>query len=102
MKITHPRTTRPPLRTGGENKRTLSAGKVLLIALAAAAFSGLLAYKLTQTYFPTGFKTGLWTIAEELAIGQLPELLAGAVVVSLAIIAVALGLSWWTFRRQEL
>lgn len=65
MKITPPRTTRDPLRTGGENKRTLSAGKVLLIALAAAAFSGLLAYKLTQTYFPTGFKTGLWSIAEQ-------------------------------------
>ncbi len=46
--------------------------------------------------------TGLWGISEELAIGHMPDLLVGPVAVGLAIIAIALGLSWLTFRRQEL
>jgi ABC-2 type transport system permease protein len=69
------------------------------IGLAAFLVTGFLSVvPALSRYLPTG----LWTIAEELAIGQLPGVLAGAVLVSLATIAVALGLSWWTFRRQEL
>jgi len=77
-------------------RSALVAGGIGLAAFLVTGFLSIV--PAASRYLPTG----LWTIAEELAIGQLPGVLAGAVLVSLATIAVALGLSWWTFRRQEL
>lgn len=77
-------------------RSALVAGGIGLAAFLVTGFLSIV--PAVSRYLPTG----LWTIAEELAIGQLPGVLAGAVLVSLATIAVALGLSWWTFRRQEL
>jgi ABC-2 type transport system permease protein len=44
----------------------------------------------------------LWTAADMLALGTVPDPLLGPVLVNVAIIAVALGLASWSFRRQEL
>lgn len=69
------------------------------IGLAAFLVTGFLSVvPALARYLPTG----LWSISEELAIGHVPELLVGPVAVGLAIIAMALGLSSWAFRRQEL
>ena len=46
--------------------------------------------------------TGLWGAADVLAVGEVPDPLLGPVVVNIAIIGIAVGLSWWAFRRQEL
>ena len=46
--------------------------------------------------------TSLWGAADRLAVGTVPDLLAGPVLVNAAIVAVALGAAWWSFRRQEL
>jgi ABC-2 type transport system permease protein len=66
---------------------------------AALIVSGILsALPGIGAYLPTS----LWGIADRLALGTVPEPLGGAVLVNLAIIAAAVGLAWWSFRRQEL
>jgi ABC-2 type transport system permease protein len=46
--------------------------------------------------------TSLWGAADAMALGGVPDGLAGPVLASLALILAALGLAWWSFRRQEL
>ncbi len=74
----------------------LVAGGIGLAALLVAGFLSVIPG--LAPYLPTG----LWGISDELAIGDVPDLLIGPIAVNLAIIVVALGLSWWSFRRQEL
>lgn len=50
------------------------------------------------SYLPTG----LWGIADELAIGHRPDPLIGPIVFNLAVVATAIALAWWSFSRQEL
>jgi ABC-2 type transport system permease protein len=46
--------------------------------------------------------TSLWGAAITLALGTTPEPLVGPVLANVAVIGAALGLAWWSFRRQEL
>jgi ABC-2 type transport system permease protein len=46
--------------------------------------------------------TSLWGAADLLALGQVPDPLAGPVLVNVGIVLVAVGLAWWSFRGQEL
>jgi hypothetical protein len=46
--------------------------------------------------------TSLWGAADALALGTVPDALAGPVLANVALILAALGVSWWSFRRQEL
>lgn len=46
--------------------------------------------------------TGLWGLADTLGIGTVPDPLVGPVLFNLAIIAAALALAGWSFRRQQL
>jgi ABC-2 type transport system permease protein len=46
--------------------------------------------------------TSLWGAAGALAVGTVPDPLVGPVLVNVALILAALGLAWWSFRRQEL
>jgi len=46
--------------------------------------------------------TSLWAAADLLALGSLPDPLAGPVVANLLFAAGAVGAAWWAFRRQEL
>ena len=46
--------------------------------------------------------TSLWGAADALALGRVPDPLAGPVLVNVALVAGALGLALWRFRRQEL
>jgi ABC-2 type transport system permease protein len=50
------------------------------------------------TYMPTS----LWGAADLLAIGTVPDPLAGPIVVNILLAAAAIGLAWWSFRRQEI
>jgi len=74
----------------------LAAGGSGLAALLAAGV--LSALPGIGPYLPTS----LWGAADRLAVGTVPDLLAGPVLVNAAIVAVALGAAWWSFRRQEL
>lgn len=69
------------------------------IGFAALIVSGVLsALPGVGQYLPPG----LWGAADQLAVGRVPEALPGQVLVSVAIILVAVGLSGLSFRRQEL
>jgi ABC-2 type transport system permease protein len=46
--------------------------------------------------------TSLWGAADVLALGTAPDPLLGPVLVNVALVAIAVGLAWWSFRRQEL
>jgi ABC-2 type transport system permease protein len=46
--------------------------------------------------------TSLWGAAGALALGTVPDPLAGPVVANVALILAALVVAWWSFRRQEL
>jgi ABC-2 type transport system permease protein len=46
--------------------------------------------------------TSLWGAAQALAVGTVPDPLAGPVLVNVALVIVALGVAWWVFDRQEL
>jgi ABC-2 type transport system permease protein len=46
--------------------------------------------------------TSLWGAAEVLALGTLPDPLAGPIVANVAFVIAAVGLAWWRFARQEL
>ncbi len=46
--------------------------------------------------------TSLWGAAGALALGTVPDPLAGPVLANVGLILAALGLAWWAFRRQEL
>lgn len=46
--------------------------------------------------------TSLWGAAGALALGTVPDPLAGPVLANVALILATLGLAWWRFRRQEI
>ena len=46
--------------------------------------------------------TSLWGAADALALGTVPDPLAGPVLANVILVLAALGLAWWSFRRQEL
>jgi ABC-2 type transport system permease protein len=69
------------------------------IGIAALLVAGILsALPVVGPYLPTG----LWGLADRLALGEMPDPLAGPVLVNVGVIVVAVALSWWAFRRQEL
>lgn len=74
----------------------LVAGGVGLVALLLAGFISIVPD--LAPYLPTG----LWGIANELAIGTTPASMVGPVVANVAIIVIACALSAWSFQRQEL
>ncbi len=45
---------------------------------------------------------GLWGAAGALAVGTVPDPLAGPVLANVGLILATLGLAWWSFRRQEI
>ncbi len=77
-------------------RSALAAGGIGFAALLAAGV--LSALPGIGPYLPTS----LWGAADRLAGGTVPDLLAGPVLVNAAIVAVALGAAWWSFRSQEL
>jgi ABC-2 type transport system permease protein len=46
--------------------------------------------------------TGLWGLADQLAVGTLPDPLVGPVLINVAIILASVALAGWSFQRQEL
>jgi hypothetical protein len=74
----------------------LVAGGVGIVALLAAGFVSVAPG--LAPYLPTG----LWDISNQVAVGSMPDGVAGSVVVNVAIIVIALAVSTWSFRRQEL
>jgi ABC-2 type transport system permease protein len=69
------------------------------IGIAALLVAGVLsALPVVGAYLPTG----LWGLADQLAVGVVPDPLLGPVLASVAIVIVAVGVAWWSFRRQEL
>lgn len=75
---------------------TLVAGG---LGLAALLLSGFLAVVPNlASYLPTG----LWAIADELAVGDVPDPLILPVLLNAGVIAAAVAASWWSFRGQEL
>jgi ABC-2 type transport system permease protein len=69
------------------------------IGIAALLIGGILsALPVVGACLPTG----LWGLADQLAVGNLPDALLGAVLANVAIIVVAVALAWWSFLRQEL
>jgi ABC-2 type transport system permease protein len=77
-------------------RSSLVAGGVGFAALLVAGI--LSALPAIGPYLPTS----LWGAADQLALGTVPDPLAGPVLVNVTIIAAAVGLAWWSFRRQEL
>jgi ABC-2 type transport system permease protein len=75
---------------------TLVAGGIGLGALMVAGVVSIVPG--VSSYLPTG----LWGMANQLAVGVVPADTLGAIVVNVAIVAVALGVAWWRFRSQEL
>ncbi len=74
----------------------LVAGGIGLATLMLAGFLSVIPG--LALYLPTG----LWGMAEVLAVGDVPDGLIGAIASNVLIIATALGFAWWSFRRQEL
>ena len=74
----------------------LVAGGIGLAALLAAGMLSVI------PGFAPYLPTGLWGMADDLAIGAVPDPLVGPLATNVAIITVAIALSWWSFRRQEL
>jgi ABC-2 type transport system permease protein len=69
------------------------------IGIGALLVAGILsALPIVGSYLPTS----LWGLADQLAVGLTPDVLLGPVVFNVAIIAVAVALSGWSFQRQEL
>lgn len=69
------------------------------IGFGALVLSGLLsALPGVGPYLPTG----LWSAADAIAVGRPADPLLGPVLVQLAVIATAIVLAGWSFRRQEL
>ncbi len=69
------------------------------IGLGAFVTTGILAaLPAIGPYMPPG----LWGAAGALAVGTVPDPLAGPVLASVVLILAALGLAWWSFRRQEI
>ncbi len=79
-------TTRSALVAGG-----VGFG-VFLLAGIVSALPGI------GPYMPTS----LWGAAGALALGTVPDPLLGPVLVNVAIMAGAVGLAWWSLRRQEI
>ena len=80
-------TTRSALVAGRRRLRRSSSSSGILSALPGIG-----------PYMPTS----LWGAANALALGTVPDPLLGPVLVNVALVAGALGLAWWSFRRQEL
>jgi ABC-2 type transport system permease protein len=74
----------------------LVAGGVGIAVLIGAGI--LSALPTVGSYLPTG----LWGLADELAMGRMPDPLIGPVLANVAIVAAAVVLAWWSFRHQEL
>ena len=69
------------------------------IAFGAFLVAGILsALPSVGAYMPTS----LWGAADLLALGTVPDPLAGPIVVNILFAAAAIGLAWWSFRRQEI
>jgi len=77
-------------------RSSIVAGGIGLVSLAAAGI--LSALPGLGSYLPTG----LWSAADQLAVGTVPDPLLGPIVVNVTVIVVALGVAGWSFRRQEL
>lgn len=69
------------------------------IGIAALLVAGILS---ALPVIGSNLPTGLWGLADRLAAGEVPDSLAGPVLVNVAIIVATVALSWWSFRRQEL
>jgi ABC-2 type transport system permease protein len=65
---------------------------VLLVAGTLSALPSL------GPYMPTS----LWGAADALAVGRVPDPLAGPVLFNVGLVLVSVGLAWWSFRGQEL
>lgn len=77
-------------------RSALVAGGIGILALLVAGI--LSALPVVGVYLPTG----LWGLADQLAVGTLPDPLIGPVLVNVAIILSAVALAGWSFQRQEL
>ena len=77
-------------------RSSIVAGGIGLVTLVAAGF--LSAIPGLGSYLPTG----LWSAADQLAVGTVPDPLLLPIVVNTIVIVVALALAGWSFRQQEL
>jgi ABC-2 type transport system permease protein len=69
------------------------------LGLAALLGSGFLAVVPNLApYLPTG----LWGLAEQLAVGETPDPLVLPVILNVAVVGIMVAASWWSFRGQEL
>ena len=69
------------------------------IGLVALLLAGLVSVAPDQApYLPTG----LWGISNELAVGHTPDPMVAPIVLNIAIIAIAVAVAAWSFKRQEL
>jgi ABC-2 type transport system permease protein len=69
------------------------------VAFGAFLVAGILsALPGVGAYMPTS----LWGAAGLLALGTVPDPLVGPIVANVLFVIVAVGLSWWSFRRQEI
>jgi len=69
------------------------------IAFGAFLVAGILsALPSVGAYMPTS----LWGAADLLALGTVPDPLAGPIAANMLFAAAAIGLAWWSFRRQEI
>ncbi|MDA8238045.1 MAG: ABC transporter permease [Chloroflexi bacterium] len=85
---------------------TFLASVVARSALVAggAGFAALLVLGIASALPSVGpyLPTGLWGAADALALGHVPDPLAGPVTTNVAFVLAALGAAWWSFRGQEL
>lgn len=75
---------------------TLVAGGIGLGALMVAGVISIVPG--ISAYLPTG----LWGMANQLAIGEVPGDVLAAIAVNVAIVVGAIAVAWWSFGRQEL
>lgn len=75
---------------------SLVAGGIGVAALMAAGIFSIAPD--LASYMPTG----LWGLANQLAIGDVPAGVVVAILVNAGIVAVAIAFAWWRFRAQEL
>jgi ABC-2 type transport system permease protein len=69
------------------------------VAFGAFLVAGILsALPGVGAYMPTS----LWGAAGLLALGTVPDLLVGPIVANVLFVIAAVGLAWWSFRRQEI
>jgi ABC-2 type transport system permease protein len=69
------------------------------VAFGAFLVAGILsALPVIGAYMPTS----LWGASDQLALGTVPDPLVGPIVANVLFVAAAIGLAWWSFRRQEI